>query len=115
MAHAKALHAELGFAQLSILNTASQTPLKAIPTSNCPFCDQWEERLRKASRKETKSSSDSVLASSGVILTVEPRQFERHVAAHLQQLALFAIPRGPGMKKKAHPSALTMLQTEAGK
>lgn len=52
--------------------------------SACPFCDEWETKLRELN---TYMSSDDIL-----VVTTE--QFRHCVGSHMEQLALFAIPRG---------------------
>jgi hypothetical protein len=62
----------------------SQKPLLKLSPTNCPFCDDWEDRLRAVNNHIPKEES----------LVVTPSQFQHHVGAHIVQLALFAIPRG---------------------
>ena len=83
--HTAALHGELEAAQFPVLESASRMPLQPIPAQDCPFCDDWQMKLRESLADDRQSNT---------ILTVEPRRFRRHVGAHLQQLAIFAIPRG---------------------
>jgi hypothetical protein len=51
-------------------------PLDSMDASRCPLCD-W----------------DKVLLSKGSVTTVSRESFMSHLAYHLEQLALFAIPR----------------------
>jgi hypothetical protein len=69
--------------QLPALFEMSQKQLLKLSSSDCPFCDDWEERLRAVNSHIPRSES----------LVVTPSQFQ-HVGAHMEQLALFAIPRG---------------------
>lgn len=66
-----------------------QIPLDLIPAADCPFCDEFESRLRETQisqlAKGKQKSSDT-----GVIV-VPPSLFRRHVGSHLEQLALFAM------------------------
>ena len=62
----------------------SQTPLVKVSPSDCPFCDDWEQRLRSV-------NPDIPLSDTLVVTQV---QFMHHLGAHMEQLALFAIPRG---------------------
>ena len=55
-----------------------------IPASACVFCEEWERSLREVNPHIPKDES----------LVVIPVQFRHHVGAHMEQLALFAIPRG---------------------
>ncbi|PGH04453.1 CAMK protein kinase [Polytolypa hystricis UAMH7299] len=66
----------------SLLELSRQSP-EYIAANDCPFCDDFEARLRLTDQIEAPST---VLISS--------TQFSRHVASHMEQLALFAIPRG---------------------
>lgn len=70
--------------QLPALFEMSQKPLLKVSPSDCPFCDDWDNRLRAVNPHISKEES----------LVVTPSQFEHHVGAHMVQLALFAIPRG---------------------
>ncbi|TVY88147.1 putative E3 ubiquitin-protein ligase, partial [Lachnellula willkommii] len=62
----------------------SQKPVVKISPADCPFCDDWEKRLRDVNKHIPLSET----------LVVTPTQFKHHVGAHMEQLALFAIPRG---------------------
>ncbi|KAH6632931.1 hypothetical protein C7974DRAFT_375086 [Boeremia exigua] len=55
----------------------------AIAASECPFCDEWQADLGKLNPE---------LLSTAISVT--PMQFRNHVGTHMQNLALFAIPRG---------------------
>jgi tetratricopeptide (TPR) repeat protein len=70
--------------QLDALSEASRRSIDRIPASDCPFCQEWEAKLRLA--------NPNIPADEIVVVT--PIQFRQHVGAHMQQLALFAIPRG---------------------
>ncbi|KAF2007646.1 hypothetical protein P154DRAFT_419374, partial [Amniculicola lignicola CBS 123094] len=64
-------------------------PLDQIPVQDCPCCTDWADRLTM--RAESQVWSPQKL---GNITTVFPTYFKRHLASHLEQLALFAIPVG---------------------
>jgi tetratricopeptide (TPR) repeat protein len=70
--------------QLDALCEASRRSVDRIPASDCPFCLEWEAKLRLANPN----------ISADEIVVVTPTQFRHHVGAHMQQLALFSIPRG---------------------
>lgn len=70
--------------QLQALFDMSQRPLVQFSPSACPFCSDWEVKLRAVNQQV--SSLDTLL--------VTPHQFQKHLGAHMEQLALFAIPRG---------------------
>jgi Ankyrin repeats (3 copies) len=81
----RSLHAgKFNEAQLPALVELSQQSLDRIPATACPLCDDWEKKLREANPHTPKNGA----------LVVTPAQFRRHVGAHMEQLALFAIPRG---------------------
>ena len=70
--------------QVPALLEMSQKALAKLSPADCPFCDGWEQRLR---------SINPHIATTEA-LAVTPSQFQHHVGAHMEQLALFAIPRG---------------------
>ncbi|MCJ1242896.1 hypothetical protein MMC30_000092 [Trapelia coarctata] len=72
-------------AQLPALVQKFQRPLSKIPPSACPFCTEWEAALRQ--NQGPKSSVDP-----SDILVVEASEFCKHVATHMEELALFALP-----------------------
>ncbi|KAI1122742.1 hypothetical protein F5Y10DRAFT_270798 [Nemania abortiva] len=90
--HTKNNHAHLLLdgGELEHFMDAGQRPVDTIAADECPFCDDWEVTL-----KDDTTVSPST-DPSGIVMTVEPVQFRRHVASHMEQLALFAIPRNTG-------------------
>jgi hypothetical protein len=70
--------------QLSALFEMSQRAIVKVSASECPFCEDWEQRLRAINPHIPSSET----------LVVTPSQFQHHVGGHMEQLALFAIPRG---------------------
>jgi hypothetical protein len=84
--HVHDKHAQnVGGHQLEALADASKRPIEFIKASDCPFCDSWEDYLRKISPTKYPANEPIV---------VNPRAFRGHVGSHMQGLALFAIPRG---------------------
>jgi hypothetical protein len=79
---------------LELLLQSSQRPAKHIPARSCPLCFGWEDRVLERSQAD-----GSVLEShtGEEVISVLPHIFKRHVAAHLEELALFAISVGSGM------------------
>ncbi|KAI0965397.1 hypothetical protein F4678DRAFT_335366 [Xylaria arbuscula] len=73
--------------QIEIFMNASQRAVDVIPAEECPFCDEWAVSL-----KDDMSVPPST-SYSELLITVQPVQFRRHVASHMEQLALFALPR----------------------
>lgn len=68
--------------QLPALIKASRQSVDRIPATECPLC-HWDVTLREL---PTHTPSDKSL-----VVTLE--RFRRHLGAHMEQLALFAIPR----------------------
>ncbi|RYP70251.1 hypothetical protein DL771_005554 [Monosporascus sp. 5C6A] len=93
--HVRQIHPDLEMNQWSVLLHAGQRPLDAIPAGDCPFCDEWEQSL-KAVAKNQDTADSSLTESAERIIMVDPPEFRRHVAFHMEQLALFAIPRDTG-------------------
>ncbi|KAJ4294170.1 hypothetical protein N0V90_007860 [Kalmusia sp. IMI 367209] len=70
-----------------LLVDISRKPLNEIPAQQCPCCSDWVDRLKE--RVEVVRIPHD---ASGHIISVDPTVFKRHLASHLEQLALFAIP-----------------------
>lgn len=70
--------------QLNALAEASKQPITQFSASDCPFCTKWDADLRK-------SNSDIPRGEKLFVTAVDLR---RHIGSHMQDLALFAIPRG---------------------
>lgn len=66
-----------------------QEPLDKIRPEDCPLCIDWASGIKT---RELATNPDAKLA----MLVVTPVQFRRHLAAHLEQLALFALPKDHG-------------------
>lgn len=92
IAHVESYHTEMKPDQISTIANAGQHPLKAIPARDCPFCDEWVDTL-KATIQEQTQLHDCAKDGLEEVLVVEPQTFRRHVTFHLQQLALFSLPR----------------------
>ncbi|KAK7425121.1 general transcription repressor [Neonectria punicea] len=74
----------LGEDQLTSLSKTCQKPVDQLVPSACRICDTWEETLRTLNRHIPADET----------LVVTPQQFRHHVCGHMEQLALFTIPRG---------------------
>ncbi|CZR61999.1 uncharacterized protein PAC_11896 [Phialocephala subalpina] len=70
--------------QLSTLLELSRRPITKMSPCDYPFCKIWEERLRAINPHIPPLEC----------LIVTPSQFQHHVGGHMEQLALFAVPRG---------------------
>ncbi|CAG8950267.1 hypothetical protein HYFRA_00006759 [Hymenoscyphus fraxineus] len=66
----------------SLLELSEQSLLDRLPP-DCPFCEDWEGKLRKINPHIAPWEE----------FFVSPSQFKHHVGKHMEQLALFAIPR----------------------
>ncbi|KAL6695032.1 hypothetical protein J3F84DRAFT_399904 [Trichoderma pleuroticola] len=71
--------------QLRVMEDAGRRAPVSLEASTCPFCDDWSVALQT----KDKSKSQEI---EGKSILVRASQFKRHVAAHLEQLAIFAIP-----------------------
>ncbi|RFU27564.1 hypothetical protein B7463_g8786, partial [Scytalidium lignicola] len=91
--HVEQVHAVLDVNQLGVLLQTSQRHLDAIPAGDCPFCEEWEQSLRTVMEDENTALDPLKNNQSGDIITVDLQQFRHHVAFHMEQLAIFAIPR----------------------
>ena len=68
--------------QLSALGATCQQSIERISPQACPFCDEWFVKLKDANPD-----------LAGETLVVTPAQFQHHVGTHMEQLALFALPK----------------------
>lgn len=90
MGHMETRHVGLDVSQISTRATAGQRSMNEIPAKDCPFCDEWEYSLEPTAHKD--SELDSPKHNPERIIVVDRHKFRRHVAFHLQQLALFSLP-----------------------
>lgn len=68
------------------MENAGRKPPISFDAQSCPFCNDWSVALQaKEQLKSQEIKSQTIL--------VRTDRFKRHVAAHLEQLAIFAIPR----------------------
>ena len=82
-AHIHARHSQLSSsAQLRVLLHASRQVVDRVPAADCLLCD-WDSILKQ---KNTTASPNETL-----VVTLD--QFCRHLGSHMEQLALFALPR----------------------
>ena len=81
-AHIHHQHTDLPSLPHPALVEIGRRSLDRIPATDCPLC-YWDESLRDLN---THTSSDETLV-------VTPEQFRRHLGDHMEQLALFALPR----------------------
>lgn len=88
--HLKSTHSDLPLDMdgLEAVKDASQRAVSEISAADCPFCDDLEGMSRQY---------------------VPPHIFRRHVAYHMEQLALFALPRGLGNDRDEDESNSTAI------
>ena len=81
--HIRECHAQK-FAEehLPALAEACRQSIDKFFPKDCPFCDEWSTKL--------ESANPSISVD---FLVVTAAQFQQHVGAHMEQLALFALPR----------------------
>ena len=94
-AHVEKSHPTLPDAEAALLDQGSRRVPDLIPAADCPFCTEWEEKIRADLEKQGTESTavqSTHQALSANIIVVERDKFRRHVASHMEQLALFAIP-----------------------
>ena len=72
--------------QLPILVDDAKRPIDEISAGDCPFCDDFEKKLRQLNPQIPRDK----------ILTVHWHVFRDHVGRHMKDLATFAIPRSLG-------------------
>ena len=89
-AHLRMYHVqEITEIQLPALLEMSEKPIDRISPDECPFCEQWSTHLQNIQPSiGPQQGHDS--------LVVTPNQFRNHVARHMEQLALFALPKRSG-------------------
>lgn len=80
-------------AHLEALILQSEEPVDKISASACLICDEWRATLENPNQDAKRS-----FLNSGQ--KVEPygtlTQFRRHLGRHMEQLALFALPKAEG-------------------
>jgi hypothetical protein len=85
--------------QEAVLDIARK-PLDQIPAQDCPCCSEWVGRLH-----ERAVLAGMLPDTSSQTLHVVPTDFKRHLASHLEQLALFAIPINSATEADANSTA----------
>ncbi|KAF2496628.1 hypothetical protein BU16DRAFT_458300, partial [Lophium mytilinum] len=88
--HIQSKHVKLSAKQFLDMAEVCQRPLEQIPAADCPFCDKWGHQLSTEHSADFESLADT---SAKARVLVDSNRFQRHVARHMEQLALFAVPR----------------------
>lgn len=100
------MHGQFSQNQLQSLESAGRKYPTIIKAQSCPFCNDWSVALR-----EKRISAGQ--ATEGKDIVVDIGRFRKHLAAHLEQLAIFAIPRATededdGQENSSHSSVSTL-------
>ncbi|RYP19528.1 hypothetical protein DL767_009626 [Monosporascus sp. MG133] len=67
--------------QISAIVEASRRPVQHFNPKDCPFCDKdW-------------ATAEGAITDPAATIAVDTDQFRRHLGQHLQQIALFSLPR----------------------
>ncbi|PVH68986.1 hypothetical protein DL98DRAFT_578562 [Cadophora sp. DSE1049] len=66
----------------------SKIPVDKIPHTACKLCDEWESSLLSGKMKRLSVTPGTHELPYGTV-----KQFRRHLGRHMEQLALFALPR----------------------
>ncbi|EHK17604.1 uncharacterized protein TRIVIDRAFT_116979, partial [Trichoderma virens Gv29-8] len=84
--HILNFHGQFPEHQLQIMEDAGRKCPTSFTAQSCPFCDDWSP----AHQEKGKSTSQDIGPQK---ISVRGSRFKRHVGAHLEQLAIFAVPR----------------------
>lgn len=88
--HLGAAHGDISEKQHDKFLDSGWEAMSTLPASDCPFCDDWTASLRR--KRDARGKRPEGQQGSHEI-TVSVYQFMRHVGAHQEQLAIFAVPR----------------------
>jgi hypothetical protein len=75
---------------MEALKLRSEEPVDEISASACPLCDDLETNHPGPDHPTSQPSSEDNISSEP---SVTLRQFRRHLGRHMEQLALFALPK----------------------
>lgn len=85
--HMQTKHSEVPREQLDDVAKLCKKPLPLIPATDCPFCDEYDSTLREAQLQNREHQG----TTEPDVILVPALAFRRHLASHLEQLALFAM------------------------
>ncbi|KAH7028839.1 uncharacterized protein B0I36DRAFT_363460 [Microdochium trichocladiopsis] len=86
--HVSQAHSTVPEHMISGLLSSGRISITRFRSSDCPFCDDWGTALvAKLDPAGTRYGPEN----KGISVTTS--RFRRHVAAHLEQVAIFAVPR----------------------
>ncbi|KAL7945839.1 hypothetical protein V8C42DRAFT_45430 [Trichoderma barbatum] len=84
--HILGSHGQFPEHQLQIMEDSGRKYPTSFKAQGCPFCNDWSAALQE----KEKSRFQGIEPQN---ISVRVSRFKRHVGAHLEQLAIFAIPR----------------------
>lgn len=84
--HILHVHGEFESDQLERFGDVGRDTSATLRAKDCPFCDDWSELIAKKLPPGTNTQPEG-----GFV--VSTNRFKKHVAMHLEQLAIFALPR----------------------
>lgn len=80
---------DVAHSSMQALLDQSQAQIEKVSPSACTMCNDWESSLRQRARTRAQAK----LPEGNLYGTL--KQFRQHLGRHMEQLALFAIPRQP--------------------
>jgi hypothetical protein len=111
--HLTSVHGStLSGSQMEALILQSEEPIDKIPASACMLCDDFE---KSALGPEQDARRSFLNDGAAVEPHVTPHQFRRHLGRHMEQLALFALPRSGGDELSDDNRALLILEEDESK
>ncbi|KAK3399583.1 hypothetical protein B0T20DRAFT_349290 [Sordaria brevicollis] len=84
--HILNVHGKFDSDQLELLEDAGRNAVIDFKADDCPFCDDWSALIAKRMPPGRDTQPEDGF-------TVNSNRFKKHVAMHLEQLAIFALPR----------------------
>lgn len=113
-AHVSSTHGHFPGSHMQKLLDSGREPVTRFTAQDCPFCDEWALKLQARQDPKGKRAENR---NGDIIVSVS--RFRRHVAAHHEQLAIFAVPRerdgdsNPGTPNSGSIKATSDAQSEA--
>lgn len=83
--HIRSAHRNFEEDRLGRLVESGRQPVTTFNASDCPFCNDWSEALKNNLAKTSPEAQREIVVTT--------KRFRRHVAMHLEQLAIFAVPQ----------------------
>ncbi|KLU83002.1 hypothetical protein MAPG_02069 [Magnaporthiopsis poae ATCC 64411] len=87
-AHISSTHGGFLESHTQKLLDSGREPITRFTAQDCPFCDEWALKLQARQDPKGKHAENR---DGDIVVSVS--RFRRHVAAHHEQLAIFAVPR----------------------